>query len=115
VVLGVLIPPCVVCEGGSCQSWECLGAVSGDATCARAGFDEVDRQEMVRPLDNVQVELSEDACGVESCFQNNFVWGVGAERGEFGNGGGVEVTCAAYGDGENVDGGARLMLSNSIG
>jgi hypothetical protein len=48
--------------GGSIQSWECVGAGSRGA-----GLDTVD-EEMVQPLDRVQVESSKDACCVKSCF-----------------------------------------------
>jgi hypothetical protein len=44
-------------EGGSCQSWACVGAVSGGATRGFARFDDVDEKKMVHPLDNAQVEL----------------------------------------------------------
>jgi hypothetical protein len=56
-------------DGGSSQSRNCVGAVSGVAACGRAGFDAVNEKEMLQPLDNVQVELSKDVCGVESCFR----------------------------------------------
>jgi hypothetical protein len=42
-----------------------VGGVSGGAACGRARFDAV-YEEMVQPLDNVQVELFYDAGRVES-------------------------------------------------
>jgi hypothetical protein len=119
-VLGVLTPPgeFVVRVGGSKQSRECVGAGSGGAACVRARLDAVKEKEMVQLLDIVQAESSYDACCIESCIGDEFVGGVGAEGeegGKAGNGEGVGGTSAAHDDGENVDSGARPMLSNSIG
>jgi hypothetical protein len=44
-------------EGGSCLSRACLGAESGGAACGRATSYSVDEEEMVQPLNNVQVQL----------------------------------------------------------
>jgi hypothetical protein len=51
------VPPgeCGEREGGSFQSRACVGVVSGGAACGRARFDAVDEEEMMQPLDIVQV------------------------------------------------------------
>jgi hypothetical protein len=48
---------CAVREGGRYQSGACVGAMSGGAACCRATFDAVDKKEIVRPLESVQVEM----------------------------------------------------------
>jgi hypothetical protein len=102
MVLGRFSPPlpreCDVREGGRCQLGACVGAVNGGAACGRARFDAVDEKDMVQLLDSVQVELCEDACGVESCFRDEFVRRASttAEKGgENGDCGCVGCTCVA--------------------
>jgi hypothetical protein len=114
-------PPgeCVVREGGSCQSRACkwVGAVSGGVACSHARFDAVGEKEMVQPLDNVQVELLYDECGVESCFRDEFVMRVSAEcqkGGETGYCGCVRCTCAAHDCGKNVDLGQTSFVHLNI-
>jgi hypothetical protein len=73
----------------------------------------------VHDLNSVQVELGTDACGVVSCFRDEFIGRADAERekgGEIGNGGCVRGTCAAHDDGENIDDGAWPVVDlGSIG
>jgi hypothetical protein len=63
VLRGFTPPPreCVVRDGGGVQSWACKGAKCGGAVCGRARFDAVYEKEMMQPLDNVRVELCDDA------------------------------------------------------
>jgi hypothetical protein len=63
-----------------------VGAVSGGAASGRAGFNAI-YEEMVQPLDRVQVEMCQDACVVESCFRDEFVKRVTAEGEKGGNSG----------------------------
>jgi hypothetical protein len=56
----------------------------------------------VLPSNNVHVELCKDACGVESCFRDEFIERIGAEGekgGEIGDDGFVRGTCAARDEG----------------
>jgi hypothetical protein len=50
-------------EGGSYQSWKCVGAVFGGAACGRTGFDAVNEKQMVQPLDSVQLMMREGGEG----------------------------------------------------
>jgi hypothetical protein len=60
---GFLPPPgeCALRSGGRVQLGACGGAECGGAACGRAGFDAVYEKEMMQPLDNVCVELCDDA------------------------------------------------------
>jgi hypothetical protein len=94
-----------------------VDAVSGGAECGRARLDAVYEKEMVQPLSIVQVESCEDACGVESCFLDEFVMrvcAVGEEGSESVDGGCLRCSNAARDNGENIDIGIRPMLTNGI-
>jgi hypothetical protein len=58
---GFYSPPpggeCVLLGGCGCHSRACMGAVSGGAAYGRARLDTVDTEEIVQPLDSVEVEL----------------------------------------------------------
>jgi hypothetical protein len=47
--------------GGDVQLGACVGAVCGGAASCPAGFDAVYEQGMMQPLDNVRVELCNNA------------------------------------------------------
>jgi hypothetical protein len=47
--------------GGGVQLGVCVGAECGGAASGCAGFDAVDEQEMMQPLDMVCMELCNDA------------------------------------------------------
>jgi hypothetical protein len=47
--------------GVGVQLGACVGAVCGGAASGCAGFDAVHEEEMMQPLDNVRVELCNDA------------------------------------------------------
>jgi hypothetical protein len=108
---------CGVRKGGSFQPMGCVGVGSGGAECSRAKLGAVD-EEMVQPLHNVQVELCQGACCVESCFRDEFVGRVIAEGEKGGKTGDCECvrcTCEAHDYAKNVDGGTWQVLSNGVG
>jgi hypothetical protein len=47
--------------GGGVQLGACVGAVCGGTASGCAGYDAVNEQEMMQPLDSVRVKLCNDA------------------------------------------------------
>jgi hypothetical protein len=53
---------------GGVQLGACVNVVCGGAASGCAGFGAVNEQQMMQPLDNVRMELCNDALCIEACF-----------------------------------------------
>jgi hypothetical protein len=54
--------------GGGVQLGMCVGVVSGGATSGCEGFDAVNEELMMQPLDIVRMELCNYAICIDACF-----------------------------------------------